>query len=63
MPLYEFKCPRCGEEAELLMRLNDTAKVECPHCAGIMEKQMSTFNFRGFFHWFKRDDWGQNKTW
>lgn len=30
MPLYDFKCKKCGHRFEELVRLNDTA--DCPKC-------------------------------
>lgn len=32
MPIYEFKCRRCGREFEELVRLGETAS--CPSCHG-----------------------------
>jgi putative FmdB family regulatory protein len=30
MPLYDFKCKKCGHRFEELVRVNDT--VDCPKC-------------------------------
>ena len=33
MPLYEYKCLKCGEKFELLRRINDDdSTVKCPKC-------------------------------
>ena len=33
MPLYEFKCSKCGELFELLiMNSDETAEMKCPAC-------------------------------
>ncbi len=32
MPLFEFRCPACRHDFELLMRGNDRA--HCPQCGG-----------------------------
>ncbi len=33
MPLYEYKCLKCGEKFELLRRINDDdSNVKCPKC-------------------------------
>jgi putative FmdB family regulatory protein len=40
MPLYDFKCTKCGHRFEELARLNDT--VDCPKCkARNAERQFS----------------------
>ena len=34
MPLYEYKCRRCGQRFEKLVRWNaDPKEVTCPSCA------------------------------
>jgi putative FmdB family regulatory protein len=45
MPIYEYRCAKCGHRFEHLARtLADTAKT-CPKCgARKPEKQLSTFN-------------------
>jgi putative FmdB family regulatory protein len=37
MPIYEFKCLKCGEPAEVLQRVGDRPPA-CPHCGS---KRMS----------------------
>lgn len=33
MPLYEYRCPSCGESLEILQRLGETsAGTPCPRC-------------------------------
>jgi len=32
MPLYNYKCPTCNHEEEVLMGYNDSDPL-CPHCA------------------------------
>jgi putative FmdB family regulatory protein len=33
MPIYEYRCPHCGETFEKLVPMGTDAKqVECPHC-------------------------------
>jgi putative FmdB family regulatory protein len=43
MPLYEYKCRRCGEEFEKLVRVSkDCATVVCPKCGDTgAERQVS----------------------
>jgi putative FmdB family regulatory protein len=41
VPLYDFKCKKCGHRFEELVRVNDTA--DCPKCkARNAERQFST---------------------
>lgn len=40
MPLYEYACPKCQKEFELLIRGNE--RPICPHCGSKkVERQMS----------------------
>ena len=33
MPIYEYKCQKCGEEFELLRNMSDSDKgITCPKC-------------------------------
>ena len=32
MPLYEFRCPKCGHEFEQIVFLSDKGPVKCPEC-------------------------------
>ena len=44
MPIYEYKCGKCGEVAEILLKRSDE-KVACPACGSKrLEKLMSTFS-------------------
>lgn len=64
MPLYEYKCPECGQELTLLQNLNDPAPI-CACKEGdppIMEKQMSLGSFRlKGSGWYKTDYAGKKK--
>jgi len=43
MPLFEYRCRKCGAQMELLVNSSE-AKPECPECgSGQMEKLASTF--------------------
>jgi putative FmdB family regulatory protein len=54
MPIYEFRCPSCEHQFELLYKDYPDIKtaVFCPQCACRAEKQPSTSSFilkgRGF---------------
>jgi len=47
MPIYQYKCPECGEELEKLQKLTD-APPSCQKGHGAMQKQFSTpaFTFK-----------------
>ena len=43
MPIYEFHCPDCDRDCELLVLRNDE-EVACPHCQGHhLQRMMSGF--------------------
>lgn len=42
MPLYEYKCKRCGTEYEELVSMSATQNPPCPGCASNnVERKMS----------------------
>ena len=45
MPLYEYRCPKCGKTLEMLRRMQDADRdLECPECRSAqLERQLSTF--------------------
>lgn len=49
MPLYEYRCPRCGHRFEVLQKIGQGAEgLLCPSCgAEKVEKQFSTFASAG----------------
>jgi putative FmdB family regulatory protein len=32
MPIYEYRCPNCGEKFDKLVRFGGDAQVRCPNC-------------------------------
>jgi len=32
MPLYEYRCQACGNEIEVLQKISDAPRTECPSC-------------------------------
>jgi len=47
MPLYEYHCPDCAKDMELLVRASD-ASPDCPDCGSHkLEKQFSIFASSG----------------
>jgi len=48
MPIYEYRCKKCGEKFEKLVRFStSTSEIECPKCGGRrVEKLISAFSTR-----------------
>ncbi len=44
MPIYEYKCPKCGE-FEVTQRITENALKKCPTCKGKVERQLSRTSF------------------
>ena len=54
MPIYVYKCQKCGKTQEVLQRFSDPPLTTCPDCQGKLEKQFSgqvglQFNGSGFY--------------
>lgn len=53
MPLYEYKCDKCGKRVEILQRVSDKPYAHCPNCGGDMKKLFSSpaiqFKGSGFY--------------
>ncbi len=49
MPIYEYKCLRCGEHLEKIQKVSDAPLETCEKCGGRLEKQISLsgFQFKG----------------
>jgi putative FmdB family regulatory protein len=49
MPMYEYRCRKCGSYFEKLRRIADAdADLECPRChSDKVERQLSTFATSG----------------
>ena len=44
MPLYEYKCAKCGEKFEFFRRLHElNREIRCPSCGA--EKPQRVFSF------------------
>ncbi|MBN1195975.1 MAG: zinc ribbon domain-containing protein [Candidatus Aminicenantes bacterium] len=49
MPIYEYRCAKCGHTFEVLQRMNEEPLQHCIHCGGKVEKLISatSFQFKG----------------
>jgi putative FmdB family regulatory protein len=49
MPIYEFRCKKCGNEIEVIQKMSDKPPARCKKCGGRLEKMISqtTFQFKG----------------
>lgn len=49
MPLYEYKCQRCGFTFEILQKPGDRPLQECSSCGGRLQKLLSSpaIQFKG----------------
>jgi putative FmdB family regulatory protein len=49
MPIYEFRCKKCGSQIEVIQKMTDKAPTRCKKCGGRLEKMISqtTFQFKG----------------
>jgi putative FmdB family regulatory protein len=60
MPIYEYKCRKCGKEYEIFQRITDPARTSCKFCKGPARKLISrtTFHLRGS-GWYATDYGGK----
>src|SRR5580765_7749716 len=49
MPLYEYKCKKCGHRFEKILKFSDKPIKKCPDCGGAVEQLISapTVQFKG----------------
>ena len=45
MPIYEYRCKRCGHTLEVIQKFSDRPLRKCPECAGRLEKLISRSSF------------------
>ncbi len=60
MPIYEYKCKKCGKEFELFQGIADPAAKSCKFCRGAVHKMMSlsSFHLKGS-GWYATDYGGK----
>lgn len=56
MPIYEYKCKKCGIVFEVIQKFSDALIKKCEECGGPVEKliSMSSFHLKGT-GWYKTD--------
>ena len=49
MPIYEFRCKKCGHQIEVIQKMSDKPPTRCKKCGGRLEKMISStaFQFKG----------------
>ena len=49
MPLYEYKCTKCGRNTEKIERVSGPHLKKCPHCGGKVESVITapSIQFKG----------------
>src|SRR5438128_6815026 len=49
MPIYEYRCKKCGAYLEAFLKLSDKQPTRCRKCGGRLEKLVSTsaIQFKG----------------
>lgn len=46
MPIYEYKCKKCGEEFEVFHKMTDSDVKSCKFCRGPVNKLISLSSFQ-----------------
>ena len=41
MPIYEFRCKKCGNQIEVYKKFSDKPPARCKQCGGRLEKMIS----------------------
>ena len=45
MPIYEYRCKKCGQHVELIQKVGEVARRKCDQCGGRLEKLVSRTAF------------------
>jgi putative FmdB family regulatory protein len=40
MPIYGYRCEKCGNELEVLQSFSEERLTECPKCGGALQKKL-----------------------
>ena len=63
MPIYEYKCTKCGQIKEAIQNFSDKPLKKCNHCSGKLHKliSQSTFHLKGT-GWYVTDYANKSKN-
>ena len=63
MPLYEYKCLKCGRNTEKIENVSGRHLKKCPHCGGKVESVITapSIQFKGA-GWYVTDYGGKKST-
>jgi len=63
MPIYEYKCRKCGKQFELFQKMSDEDISSCRFCDGPVKKLMSlsSFHLKGS-GWYTTDYGGKKPS-
>lgn len=63
MPLYEYKCVKCGRKTEKIENVSGPHLKKCPHCGGKVESVITapSIQFKGS-GWYVTDYAGKSKA-
>jgi putative FmdB family regulatory protein len=45
MPIYEYECLKCRSHHEIMQKITEGPRAECPDCGGRLKKMMSNTSF------------------
>lgn len=62
MPIYEYKCQKCGDEFEVFQGIMDPAVKSCKRCKGSVRKLMSLSSFHLKGNGWYATDYGGKKA-
>ena len=68
MPIYDYKCKKCGHRFEKIQRHAERAVKKCPECGGVLEKLITApavhFKGSGFYgtDYAKKSSGGDSKS-
>jgi len=62
MPIYEYKCKKCGEEFEVFQGITSPPVKTCKFCKGSVQKMMSLSSFHLKGNGWYATDYGGNKA-
>ncbi len=46
MPIFDFKCTKCGKVKEIMVKMKDSDSVHSCECGYVMKKQLGACSFK-----------------